>query len=180
MPNIPFACSCHVPMLGRRRMLTLAAVAGGAALLARALPALASGKAKALLLSCIDYRLQDPIDSYMNKRGLEHEYDRVVLAGASLGVLLDQKPDWGHTFWDHVDLAKSLHQIEEVIVIDHRDCGAYKAFLGPDSVKDPATETATHQKMLRKLAAELKTRHPDLSSELFLMALDGSVQAIAA
>lgn len=179
MPQYPIACSCHLPQLGRRRLLALAGVAGGAALLARARPALA-GKATALLLSCIDYRLQDATDDYMKQRGLQHEYDHVILAGASLAVLLDQKPDWAQTFWDHVDIAKKLHAIEEVIVIDHRDCGAYATFLGADSVKDPATETATHAKMLRALAGQVKSRHPDLSTQLFLMALDGSVQPIAA
>jgi Putative carbonic anhydrase len=173
-------CSCHTHLLGRRRLLAIGVAAGGATLLARSRRADASGKAKALLLSCIDYRLVEHVDAYMKQRGLEHEYDHVILAGASLGVLLDQKPDWGRTFWDHVDVAKKLHGIEEVIAIDHRDCGAYKVFLGPDSVKDAAAETASHTKMLQKFSTEMKTRHPDLGSELLLMALDGSVQTIAA
>jgi hypothetical protein len=168
-----------VPALGRRRLLTLATAAGSVALLARARRAIAAGAAKALLLSCIDYRLLESVDGYMRHRGLEKQYDQTILAGASLGVLLDQKPDWARTFWDHVDIAKQLHGITEVIAIDHRDCGAFKVFLGSDSIKDPATETATHTRIMRKFATELKARHPDLSSELFLMALDGTVQPIA-
>ena len=177
MSHPALACSCHPPALGRRRLLALA---GSAAVLSFARPAAAADTIKALLLSCIDYRLIDAVGSYMNGRGLAKEYDQTILAGAALGVVLDQKPDWAHTFWDHVDIAKQLHGISQVIAIDHRDCGAFKVFLGPDSIKDPATETATHRRILGKFAAELKQRHPDLSSELFLMALDGSVQPIAA
>ena len=44
MSHPPFACSCHTPALNRRRLLTLAAFTGGAALLGRARPAFA-GKA---------------------------------------------------------------------------------------------------------------------------------------
>ena len=180
MSPLPLTCSCHPPALGRRRLLALAGGAGGAVLMSRVRPATAAGAAKALLLSCIDYRLLDSVDSYMKQHGLEHAYDHTILAGAALGVLLDQKPDWAHTFWEHVDIAKQLHGIQEVIVIDHRHCGAFKVFLGPDSIKDPATETATHQRILRTFAAQLKARHPDLAAELYLMALDGSVLPIAA
>jgi len=180
MSLAPFGCSCHAPALDRRRMLTLATFATGAALTARFRPAVAAPGAKALLLSCIDYRLLESIDAYMKQRGLEQQYDQTILAGAALGVLIEQKPDWARTFWDHVDIARELHGITDVIAIDHRDCGAFKVFLGPDRIKDPATETATHQRVMGKFAAELKARHPDLRSELFLMALDGSVQPIGA
>jgi carbonic anhydrase len=95
-------------------------------------------------------------------------------------VLLGRKPEWGRTLWDHVDIAKTLHGIGEVIVIDHRDCGAYTVFLGPDSMTEQGTETATHSRMLQKFSAEMKARHPDLGVELLLMALDGRVQTIAA
>jgi carbonic anhydrase len=36
-----------------------------------------------------------------------------------------------------VGLAVDLHHIHQVIVMDHRDCGAYKVILGEDFAKDP-------------------------------------------
>jgi carbonic anhydrase len=77
-----------------------------------------------------------------------------------------------------VDVAKQLHHIQKIIVLDHRDCGAYKVFLGPDSVKDVATETKSHATQLRKLADQIKQKHSELGVELLLMALDGSVEVI--
>jgi carbonic anhydrase len=35
--------------------------------------------------------------------------------------------NWGPTFFDHLSIARLLHQITEVWVFDHLDCGAYKA-----------------------------------------------------
>lgn len=164
------------PMSRRRAFRTLA-LGGGAALLL-------AGRARAghcdvLLLSCMDYRLNDDLVAYMDGRGLKDDYDHVILAGASLGALTDQRPDWGKTFWQHLDAAIALHHIAKVMVIDHRDCGAYRLFLGEAAVKDPATELAAHEVQLRKLRAAIKGGHPELEVELGLMALDGTVLTVA-
>jgi carbonic anhydrase len=165
----------------RRSFLKLATFGAGAALLSAGLPmasARAGGQAEVLLLSCMDYRLLDEIAYYMDGRGLTNKYDHVILAGASLGALVDAKPEWGATFWNHVDVAKQLHHIHKVMIIDHRDCGAYKVFIGPETAKDRETETQCHTEQLRKLAAALAARHSDLSVELLLMSLDGTVEPV--
>ena len=175
-------CGCmqHVAH-PRRSFLKLATFGAGAALLSAGLPiasARAGGHAEVLLLSCMDYRLLDEIAHYMDGRGLTDKYDHVILAGASLGALVDTKPEWGTTFWSHVEVAKELHHINKVMIIDHRDCGAYKVFIGLDTAKDRETETRYHTEQLRKLATTLGTRHPDLSVELLLMSLDGTVEQV--
>ena len=165
----------------RRTFLKIATLGAGAALLLAGLPmasARAGGQAEVLLLSCMDYRLLDEVAHYMDGRGLTDKYDHVILAGASLGALVDAKPEWGATFWNHVDVAKQLHHIHKVMIIDHRDCGAYKVFLGPETAKDAETETKAHAAQLRKLAGQIAQKHPTLSVELLLMALDGSVEVI--
>ncbi|TWA74869.1 hypothetical protein FBZ82_101889 [Azospirillum brasilense] len=168
----------------RRTFLTLAALGAGAALMAPRIVRAAgaaqpAGEVDALLLSCMDYRLIDDIGRYMDGRGLTNRYDHVILAGASLGALTDRKKAWGEAFWDHVAVAKQLHGIKRVMVMDHRDCGAYRVFLETDVAADPEKETAVHAEQLRGLGAAIKARHPDLQVELLLMALDGSVESIA-
>ncbi|GAA4255496.1 hypothetical protein GBZ26_06015 [Azospirillum formosense] len=168
----------------RRTFLRVAALGAGAALMApltfgAARAARPAGTVEALLLSCMDYRLIDDIGRYMDGRGLTNRYDHVILAGASLGALTDQKKAWGEAFWDHVAVAKQLHGIRRVMVMDHRDCGAYRVFLNEDIGADPQKETAVHAEQLRALGAAIKERHPDLEVELLLMALDGRVESIA-
>jgi carbonic anhydrase len=173
-------CDRHLAVQSRRKFVQALTLGGGAMLLSTLpLQARASGQADALLLTCMDYRLENEILAYMDGRGMRDKYDHVVLAGASLGAMTTQKPDWGPTFWQHLDIAIQLHHIHKVIVLDHRDCGAYKTFLGPDAVKTPAAETAVHEKYLHALRAEIKKRHPDLEVELGIMALDGKVQTVA-
>ncbi|QCO17677.1 hypothetical protein D3869_21015 (plasmid) [Azospirillum brasilense] len=172
----------------RRTFLKIAALGAGAALMApltagAARAAQPTGEVEALLLSCMDYRLIDDIGRYMDGRGLTNRYDHVILAGASLGALTDRKKAWGEAFWDQVAVARQLHRIRRVMVMDHRDCGAYRVFLGTDLaadlMADPEKETAVHAEQLRALGAAIKERHPDLKVELLLMALDGSVESIA-
>lgn len=135
-------------------------------------------KTKALLLNCMDHRLVDDVTRYMNSRGMCDSYDQIALAGAAIGVLTEEKSAWGETFWDHVDMARELHDIGKIIVIDHRDCGACKAFVTPECGQDPDAELKLHSIMLNRLAKEIGNREPGLEVELLLMNLDGTVQQI--
>ena len=131
---------------------------------------------EALVLNCMDYRLVSAMADYLQRRGLRGKYDQVTLAGGAIGVMSDQTAAWAETFWQHVALARSLHSICRIIVIDHRDCGACKAIVGPDCADVREEETATHMKWMEALADEIRTREPGLEVELVLMDLDGSVE----
>lgn len=174
-------CLGHrAPQVSRRIALSAIALGGGATLLSSLTPgvARAAGHAEALLLTCMDYRLTDDVTRYMDARGLTNKYDQVILAGASLGALNDKFPTWNEVFWTHIDLAVQLHEVHRVIIIDHRDCGAYKLVLGEATVKDADTELKTHVKQLYALRSQIVTRHPHMEVELGLMALDGTVTQI--
>jgi len=165
----------------RRNFVRLAALGSGAALLGLAAPRrlAAAEPVEAVLLSCMDYRLLDEIGRYMDGRGFTNRYDHLILAGASLGALTEAYPDWGSTFWEHISVAIALHRVQRLLVMDHRDCGAYKVLLGEAHLASAASETAEHAEQLRALRSQVATRHPALPTELLLMALDGSVEAIA-
>ena len=181
------ACTCRSCNADRggwgRRQLIGAIGLGAAALIAGGrLPgarALAAGGTEALLLNCMDYRLTGATTRYMADRQMAGKYDQVVIAGASLGAKNDKFPDWGRTFWQHVQIAIDLHRIRKIIVLDHRDCGAYKAILGKDLAAHPQEELAVHAAQMRSLRSEIAKRHPELSVALLLMALDGKVEKVA-
>ena len=170
-----------IPHWDRRSFLRLGALALGAAALpvwGAGRPIFAAGNTEALLLSCMDFRLMDDITAYMERRKLTNKYDHVILAGASLGAQTSQYPAWAETFWQHLDVAIQLHHIHKVILLDHRDCGAYKVILGKDFSKDPAEETRVHAEQLKKLETAIRAKHGDLGVDTLLMSLDGKVQQI--
>lgn len=167
----PPECRLH-----RRRLLGLGA-AGLAAALAPTDRVRAAAGTDALLLNCMDFRLTAKTTNYMSAHGMAGKYDQIVLAGASLGARNDKFPAWGQTFWEHVQVALDLHHIRKIVVIDHRDCGAYKVILGKDL--KGKEEFDLHAAQIRALRAEINKRYPQLLVELGLMALDGKVEIVA-
>src|SRR2546429_352262 len=94
-----------------------------------------------LLLTCMDSRYPHRILNTMDSEGLRGKYDHLVLAGAGLGVT--HKQEWQITFFDQLEFAIEHHQVTQLIIVEHRDCGAYREFLGitPD---DPVKERQAH------------------------------------
>ena len=104
-------------------------------------------------------------------RIVETSRDLVDARYAALGVL--SKPaTWGETFWDHLGLAIRLHQIDEVHIFEHQDCGAYRLLLGPaDQARckeSPAQEKQVHHEMAQKLQQEIEKRYPDVIKKVVL------------
>jgi carbonic anhydrase len=165
-------CLCFVCLIG-----LAAHIPNGNGVAASSKPA-TTGATEILLLSCMDYRLMDDIEHFMSHEGLANKYDHIVLAGASLGATNKKYPAWRKTFWEHLQVAINLHHIQKVMVMDHKDCGAYKVLLGESAVKTPELEWNTHCLHLRNLLQQIKAHHPKLEVELLLMSLDGSVEKI--
>jgi carbonic anhydrase len=132
----------------------------------------------ALAITCIDYRLVDDAVHFFDSHKLTNDYDQVSLAGASLAAVSAKFPSSNTAFWDHIGIAITLHHIKKVIVVDHRDCGAYKVAFGKDYKADPAGETAQHKAVMEEVKAKLAKLHPELMSEFYLMAIDGKTERV--
>lgn len=144
-----------------------------------ALGTLNSPQQNVLLLSCMDLRLLDEIVAFMGNSGLTNRYDHLILAGASLGAVYEGAPHWGQTFWDHLDLAKGLHDVREVYILEHRQCGGYAKILGQAFEADHVAETVAHAEVASRLKSQIQARHPELGVRGFLMDLSGGVIELA-
>lgn len=167
--------ACQEAGLTRRSFVAL-----GGGLCATLLPRPArAAQTEALAFSCIDFRLVDAAVKFFDRVVHPKDYDLLALAGASLGAVSPKFPSTNTAFWDHVEIAKSLHHIRKVVVLDHRDCGAYKIAFGKEFAAEHDAETAQHKTAILQLKAALAQRHPDLASEFYLMGLDGTAEKIA-
>jgi carbonic anhydrase len=149
----PGCACCASPSYGVDRRFLLRAV--GAGLLLAASPQLAraqSRKYEAMILACIDPRMQEPVHTYAAKRGLTGQYSQFVIAGAAVGVVAPAFADWHKTFWENLAASIQLHQVGKLIAIDHRDCGAAKIAYGEAAFADPARETELHARCSRSSA----------------------------
>jgi carbonic anhydrase len=174
---VSLACSCcYTPGLDRRRLFGLAAGAASLVALRPLVARAATGEYEAMVLACIDPRMQAPVFAYLMKRGLVGQYSQFTIAGAAIGVVAPKFVSWHQTFWDNLAVSADLHKIKRVIAIDHRDCGAAKLAYGEAAVATPARETATHRKALAEFRRAVARHQPHLAVETGLMALDGTMQ----
>lgn len=131
--------------------------------------------AEVLLVTCIDFRFFHKVAEFIESRKLSHKFDHVILAGAELGAVVDFPPDpklhWQQFFLEHLALSKSLHNIKKVLVLGHRDCGAYKKFKVLPDNPEPKEERAAHTEQANKLEALVKRFHPELMVDKFLLNL---------
>ncbi len=131
-----------------------------------------------LLVTCMDFRLRDEVEKFMELRFGPDQYDELTLPGASLGALNAEFPHWRQTFEDVVKLSVELHNTTRIIFLDHRNCGAYKKIKGAACCDERAQETLAHAEQFHAVRALLRDKFPTLRVETLIMGLDGQVETV--
>jgi len=131
-------------------------------------------KYNAMVLSCIDPRFQHLVYSYLKKKRLIGKYSAFTIAGAAVGVTHNNFKKWHKTFYDNLSTSIKLHQIEKLIVINHKDCGAAKIVNGKKAF-NTMNEQKIHKESFFKLKKEIKKRFPNLKVELNLISLKSKI-----
>jgi carbonic anhydrase len=115
-----------------------------------------------LMLQCMDSRYPHRTIQTMDSEGLRGKYDQLILAGASLGVV--HKREWQITFLDQLGFAIQEHGVSQVLILDHRDCGAYKKFLDPPvTPDDPKKEKEAHIEICERAIEVIRGKFPQLT-----------------
>ena len=123
------------------------------------------------VLGCIDPRFINVLEWYVNSKHLDNDYDMFTLAGASLGVMQTEFPEWEKTFKNQVDLAIKLHKIDEIWAFDHLDCGMYKHIYKLDHDDN----INLHTKNLSMLKSKLKELYPTIKFKGHVINTGGTV-----
>ncbi len=111
-----------------------------------------SHTAKALLLHCIDYRFVHETVHFMKSQGLIDQYDDVGAAGAAKNLVDPYDASDVEFIFRQIEIAKKLHDIQEVVIVNHRDCGAYGK--GVFATEAEETERHTHDLAKAKMMIE--------------------------
>lgn len=147
-------------------------------------------KKNILVLSCMDLRLTDNLVDFLNFDNLHNRYDHFILAGTSLLTTQTKKhwfkkdiyknySHWNATLHNHIDIAKKLHHIEDIYIIEHQDCGAYDKFLNHNKVdiNDKESEIKCHREFAHELAETIRKEHK-LHVHCFFIDLRGNVKVL--
>lgn len=117
-------------------------------------------KAEAIIVTCIDFRVQEAINKWISENFKPKTYDRGAFAGAakSLDTILSQ-----------IDVASRIHHIKRAILINHEDCGAY----GSEGHLDH------HVRDLHHATKTIKAHYPNLEVETYYLYLNGTFEPIS-
>lgn len=113
----------------------------------------------AIVVTCIDFRLQKYIEEWLVKNVGELQYDRVAWTGGVIDLpgILKQ-----------IEISNRLHHIQKVVLINHEDCGAYGATGTPEK----------HMQDLQNAKKEVAIKFPTLTVDTYYLHLDGMFEAI--
>jgi carbonic anhydrase len=112
-----------------------------------------------IVVTCIDFRFQPVLSEWLNETLEPGSYDRVALAG---GV-----KNWP-VVMAQIEIARRLHNVRRVVLVNHEDCGAYGA-------------EGTHERHITDLRAardQVRAAYPSVDVDLYFARLDGSIEAI--
>ncbi len=153
-----------------------------------------------LVIGCIDLRLTDNLVHFLHFDNLHNRYDHFTLAGASLLCtsqrdlfkldLFKEGKEGSYpslqyarqVLLEHVRIAIALHDIKDVYIVEHEDCGAYVNFLDASKVNlsTPKAERDCHRTFGKELADELCETHKEhkLNAHCFFIDLRGNVELL--
>ena|SRR3989339_232360 len=113
----------------------------------------------AFVVTCIDFRFQKYIKDWLGKNFQNKTYDYVGFAGSTKNL---------ETIMGQLDISVRLHQVKEVVLIHHEECGAY----GAESTHD------RHAIDLKKAKEQIISKYPNLQIFLYYLHLDGEFEVI--
>ena len=125
-------------------------------------------KYKAMVLSCIDPRIQSKVFNYLKRKKLTGKYSSFTIAGGGIGVTANRFKKWHSTFWENLATSIKLHKITSLIVINHNDCGAAKIVNGKKKF-NLSVENTIHKESFIKIKKELKKKYPNLKVSFKIM-----------
>lgn len=119
-----------------------------------------------LVISCIDYRFASENQEFINETlGLKDNYDHISIPGGISNLV---NPETRELLFSKFALSVKLHLINRVVVISHKDCGAYG---GSVSFGSEIAENENLCADLRTARTLLIEKYPTLEVNLFLESL---------
>ncbi|MFH0890483.1 MAG: carbonic anhydrase [Candidatus Liptonbacteria bacterium] len=124
---------------------------------------------QALILHCMDFRLSGAIKEYMAQNGLINNCDVVSLAGAAKNIVSPLSESDADLTLRQIDISKRLHNISEVILMNHTDCGAYG---GRAAFASDEEEARQHLADMDLAAEKIVAKFPELKVRIVLAKID--------
>ena len=125
-------------------------------------------KCKALVLHCMDFRFISKINEYLASQDLMGNFDDVSIAGACKNFVSPQNDAERELLLKQIEISRRLHGMEEVILMNHTDCGAYGGHAAFESAEAEYRKHVEDMEASKKMILE---RWPELKVKKILVKL---------
>ena len=123
------------------------------------------------LIRCMDFRLTDAINKWMEEKGIVDDCDMISVAGIAKVIADDPESPEAKYVLKQFELSKKLHNTQTLYLMHHTDCGAYgghKAFANLEE------ERAKYIADMEKACEVIKSVVPELEVKMVLADILGS------
>ena len=127
---------------------------------------------KSLLIRCMDFRLQEPLNNFLKGKSLEGDYDIISVAGAVKPLLSLETRAF---ILRQIKISVDLHGISEVILNAHTDCGAYG---GSEKFSSFEQECEFQKREMRRAKTLILEKHPHLKVRMVLAKIQPSKEIV--
>ena len=117
-------------------------------------------KCDSIIITCMDFRFQELLDTWIDENFPEFSFDRIALGGACFDFYAVLK---------QVEISYNLHKIHKVVIVNHEECGAY----------GPAGTFKRHQHDLFEAERKIEELFPKLDVGVFYMKKTGEVKDLS-
>lgn len=129
------------------------------------------------LIRCMDFRLTDAINKWLEEKGIMNDCDMISVAGIAKVIADNPESPEAKYVLKQFELSKKLHATKTLYLMHHTDCGAYgghKAFANLDE------EKAKYKADMEKAREVIKSVVPDLEVKFVLADIkdDGRVEIL--
>ncbi|MBN1915842.1 hypothetical protein JW796_02485 [Candidatus Dojkabacteria bacterium] len=135
-------------------------------------------KAKALVVSCIDFRFQLYVQEWLKEKGYLGHCDEIVLAGSSRDMVKPLEEFHRDSLARQIDLSVKLHDPDEIIIIDHQDCGGYAQDGTIPGELPEGEDKEKHVQYAGEIKEILEKKYPGKNIKNYYLSLKGEMQEI--
>ncbi|MGE5297919.1 MAG: carbonic anhydrase [Acidobacteriaceae bacterium] len=126
-----------------------------------------SHNAQAIVVSCIDFRFRKALQKFFEEQLNIYSVDHKADAGGAK-MIVEEGPvrDW---ILKNIEISVELHHVNQIILINHEDCGAYG---GSAKFASHDEEIKFQELQLRHAVSVVRAKYPSKQVEAYLAVFD--------
>lgn len=131
---------------------------------------------KAVIITCIDYRIQSVVDNWIKDNNYTGGFDRISIAGVTKNMVKPIQTRLRATLLRELGLSIKLHNPQKIILMDHEDCGAFRE---DNTISENASfneDREIHIRFLSDAKKMLKKYYPEKEIETYYVKLSGEIE----